>query len=95
MSSGKESFIPEQVKQGSPACSGQIALNRILKNPVNFLARQAVHHAVKCGQLVPAASCEHCGIEGRTVAHHEEYDLEKLLDVVWLCKECHKDAHGR
>ena len=52
-------------------------------------ARDAVNNAVKRGDIVPGA-CSRCP-EKKAEAHHPDY--EKHLDVVWLCRRCHRKLH--
>jgi len=40
--------------------------------------------------LIEKKPCEKCG-EKKSEAHHEDYN--KPLDIVWLCKRCHKQRH--
>lgn len=52
----------------------------------------AIYH----GDLVPSETCEKCGTAANGKAldgHHEDYS--KPLDVVWLCRDCHKKEHKR
>ena len=35
--------------------------------------------------------CSQCGVEGRIEAHHPDYS--KPLEVVWLCRIHHVEAH--
>jgi hypothetical protein len=54
-------------------------------------ARWQVNRAVKAGRLL-ALPCEKCG-EARAEAHHDDYT--KPLDVRWLCKSHHIEAHAQ
>jgi hypothetical protein len=54
-------------------------------------ARRAVRKAVDRGDL-QRLECEIRGpgcLRWPTEAHHESYDPDKWLDVVWVCKKCH------
>jgi hypothetical protein len=58
-----------------------------------YLARQFVHSAVQSGKLIRPDVCPKCGksdyrIEGH---HHNGYEPEHVLDVVWYCLKCHKE----
>jgi hypothetical protein len=61
------------------------------ENPEKHKAYIAVNNATRRGKLVPQP-CEHCGAENyKTEGHHPDYS--KPLDVVWLCRPCHKQLH--
>ena len=61
----------------------------IERNPEKRAAHVAVGNAVRDGRLV-RLGCEVCGSE-RSEAHHDDYT--KPLDVRWLCRRHHADAH--
>jgi hypothetical protein len=54
-------------------------------------ARQVVSRAIKAGRL-RREPCQQCGAEP-TDAHHKSYD--RPLDVLWLCRSCHRALHAR
>jgi hypothetical protein len=53
-----------------------------------------VAHAVKTGRLL-RTDCVDCGALGLQAHHHNGYDPDHELDVVWLCRRCHLVRHGR
>jgi len=53
-------------------------------------AYQASQIARRLNGDMPAA-CSRCGSTDKLVKHHPDYD--KPLDVVWLCRKCHRKAH--
>lgn len=55
------------------------------------LARNSVTRALESGRLKRLLTCENCGEPKPTQAHHEDYS--KKLDVIWLCRSCHKIRH--
>jgi hypothetical protein len=62
------------------------------RNKNKALAQRMTRLAIDRGELVRPATCEQCG--GNTCgieAHHCDYD--KPLDVMWLCRWCHKKWH--
>ena len=67
--------------------------NAIKKYAENESARQKLRAAVKAGKIHRKIACEKCGIEGKIEPHHTDYS--KPLDVIWLCVDCHEDAHRR
>ena len=56
------------------------------------LANSAVSGAMRLGLITPATECENCGIEKKTVGHHDDY--RKPVDVRWLCQKCHMTWHA-
>lgn len=56
-------------------------------------ARSQMHHALRSGRLIRPAACEDCGRVGRVDGHHLDYS--KPLEVEWLCRGCHNEAHGK
>ena len=50
-------------------------------------ARASIHYRVTTGKLTRASHCSKCGKEGKTRAHHEDYN--KPLEIIWLCGSCH------
>ena len=63
-----------------------------IRNPEKRRAHNAVTAALRSGVLVKPAGCDVCGIP-EVDAHHDDYS--KPLDVKWLCRRCHHEAHGR
>lgn len=59
------------------------------KYPERMRARTAVGNAVRDGRL-ERKPCEVCGAI-RVEAHHEDYG--KPLEVRWLCRKHHNEAH--
>lgn len=58
------------------------------KNALRMLTL-AIYH----GDLTPPAVCQKCGKFATVDGHHEDYS--KPLDVIWLCRDCHKKEHKR
>ena len=55
-------------------------------------ARNAVAHAIEHGGLV-REPCLRCGAQPAQAHHHNGYEPEHRLDVVWLCSVHHGEAH--
>lgn len=56
-------------------------------------ARYMVANALRDNRLKRGEQCQICGTAGKMQAHHHAgYDAENWLNVVWLCKPCHKLA---
>jgi hypothetical protein len=58
-------------------------------------ARNAVRVAVDAGAIKKGDVCaeadETCS--GKIEAHHESYEVERWLDVTWLCSSHHRRRH--
>ena len=62
------------------------------KNPEKRRAHFLVLTAVRNGTLERPTSCSCCGTAESVIqGHHEDYS--KPLDVIWLCRKCHKQKH--
>jgi hypothetical protein len=63
-----------------------------LNQPGKYWARQMANVAKRLG-MIPERPCEKCGATELVEMHHHDY--AKPLDVIWLCRDCHLDEHGR
>lgn len=61
------------------------------RNPQKVWAQAALRSALKRG-LVEQKPCQVCG-SPESEAHHENYD--RPADVVWLCRQHHREEHRR
>lgn len=61
----------------------------IAKHYKRTIARYTVNNAIRAGKLIPTP-CVVCGETAE--AHHPDYDAP--LDVVWLCRTHHREAHS-
>jgi hypothetical protein len=60
-------------------------------NQIKIQAQDKLNKAVKQGKIIRPSSCSKCGIDCCPDGHH--FDYGKPLDVIWLCKPCHKQTH--
>jgi len=69
------------------------AYDRARQNTVEVKARAAVSTAVKSGRMVKPDVCTVDGCEETQdiAGHHPDYS--RPLYVIWLCRQCHEDAH--
>lgn len=51
-------------------------------------AREAVARAIRTGRLTRPSTCSQCAGPGPIEAAHQDY--ARRLDVVWLCRSCHR-----
>ena len=58
------------------------------ENPEKTRVHQSIRH-IDWG----IQSCAHCGAKEDIVKHHEDYS--KPLDVIFLCRPCHKIVHSK
>lgn len=63
------------------------------KNPDKVIAHRAIRVAVKNGTIKKSKVCEVCNLAPATGSHHADYS--KPLEVVWICKVCHKEVEGK
>jgi hypothetical protein len=61
-----------------------------MANRMKAKARSMVAHAVQSGRLARRPCVECCSTDG-VEGHHEDYS--KPLDVIWLCRTCHRALH--
>lgn len=62
-------------------------------NPEKVAAHKAVTSAVKRGHLL-REPCRECGNERSEGHHYLGYAPEHHLDVLWLCRAHHREAHS-
>jgi len=65
---------------------------QIARYPERVAARNAVNSAIRAGTLL-REPCRDCGTTEDIQGHHEDYS--KPLDVIWLCRSCHRELHER
>lgn len=64
-----------------------------IKYPEREAARKKLHQALISGLVMKWPACAAPNCDSNSVeAHHPDYS--KPLDVVWLCKGCHRKAHA-
>lgn len=61
--------------------------------PEKQKARMLVQYAVQIGVLVRPMTCSTCNKECKPDGHHPDYS--KPLEVIWLCRQCHNQVHGK
>lgn len=64
-------------------------------NPQAKKAHQAIKNALKSGDLIRPDICQQCAAPGSVEAHHHSYESHHWLDVVWLCRSCHRSVHAQ
>lgn len=67
--------------------------NRRALCPDRDRAKAAVKYAVEMGRITKAAECEMCGSLHDIQGHHDSYDKDRWLVVIWLCGSCHVWLH--
>ena len=60
------------------------------RDKVKRYAQSCVQNAIKSGKLIRLP----CIICGNVKSHGHHPDYSKPLDVIWLCKRHHLEAHG-
>ena len=61
------------------------------KNKLVIKAYNALHTAIRRGEIERPSVCQECGAVAKIHAHHHDYT--RPLDVLWLCDECHGKEH--
>jgi hypothetical protein len=64
--------------------------------PDQAAAKKAVRYAVRHGRITKPEWCHCCDTahdRQHMEAHHWSYKPENWLDVIWLCRKCHKAVH--
>lgn len=89
----------EQSNKGKEASRRAVALH-IKKYPDKRQARNAISHALTEGKLIRPVICSICNkpsdLVGKIMAHHHNgYDKEHWLDVIWVCVRCHRIEHAK
>ena len=54
-------------------------------------SHNAIIRAIAGGKLIRSNTCQVCGKQCKTEAHHFDYHLS--LKVIWLCAACHRQYH--
>lgn len=55
-------------------------------------AHSLLAYALRKGEIERPDTCSECGKACTPDGHHEDYT--KPLDVVWLCRTCHRKRHA-
>jgi RecJ-like exonuclease len=55
-------------------------------------ARAKLNTYVRRGVVKRPETCSSCGGDGPIEGHHEDYS--KALEVIWLCRTCHRSLHA-
>jgi len=79
----------EYYKRHHPECLAYLERYRKIKNKEKRVQKTFNYHFNK-GEIEKIELCQICGKEG-TEPHHPDYN--KPLEVVWLCRSCHKYLH--
>ena len=64
-----------------------------IKKRIQLRAAGKVRWAIQSGLLTRSQVCDECGSKNYVDAHHSDYS--RPLDVVWLCRSCHKRLHSK
>ena len=64
-----------------------------LRHPDRAKARNRITSLLSRGKIIKPTACKKCGKSGPVEAHHPDY--RKPLYVIWICKPCHLQAHGK
>lgn len=71
-------------------------IKRFTDNPLLKSAYTNMHRAIRQGLLVKPKFCQECGKEKRLEGHHHKgYEPPNDIDVIFLCRSCHKIADSK
>lgn len=87
----RKNNLEQYQEQARVYCTNRRANDFEFKNKQDI--RSATTAVIKSGKLIPRENCEICRIDGPLKKHHEAYDEAHILDVVFLCEECHRMIH--
>lgn len=77
--------------QAHRACVKKSVRGYRKENPEKISAHNALNHSIRDSKMQRPSSCEKCEMTTRVDGHHEDYN--KPLEVVWLCRSCHRELH--
>ena|SRR3990167_10036842 len=60
---------------------------------LKYKAKEKVRRACEMGILIKPDICQSCSFKDRLEGHHKDYS--KPLEVIWLCRKCHKQNHRK
>lgn len=86
---------PEHARQASNARAARFRARhdrRALEDPAARRAYNLVHKAVARGELERPDTCSTCATPGPVEGHHH-LGYAHPLEVLWLCRPCHEEAH--
>lgn len=63
------------------------------KPPEQKRAQGLLSAAIRWGKVIKPEECSKCGSASVLDGHHHDYS--KPLDVLWLCRPCHKKVHRK
>jgi hypothetical protein len=59
--------------------------------PESEWATYRLNYFLRKKRIVKSSTCQGCDSRRKLEAHHEDYN--KPLDVIWLCRSCHRLLH--
>lgn len=62
------------------------------KNPLKRAAHNLVNNALRDGKITKPNTCQECGTKPKRIEGHH-CDYSKPLNISWLCRQCHVNAH--
>lgn len=63
------------------------------ENPEKRSAERKLQKAVWAGKIERPGVCSGCGNLAKVHGHHHDYT--RPLEVIWLCRVCHRAIHNR
>ena len=79
-----------KIKKGRGDRTAQMLRYRA-KYPHKVMAQNHLNNAIRANKIVRSKTCQICGKETKTLAHHSDYS--KFYDVIWVCWSWHNKIH--
>jgi hypothetical protein len=62
-------------------------------DPIKLKANKILNEAIRLKQIIRPKTCSICNEITKLDGHHADYS--KPLEVIWVCRKCHRTIHKR
>lgn len=88
----KERINAQRKTPEGKATTAKVAKRAYERYPEKNIARDRLRYAVKKGK-VEKKPCQECGANKTEAHHYKGYDESNWYNVIWLCRDHHRDIH--